>query len=141
MEFKGFIISSILLGLFIFAMIQGFTYLAVENDVSNPLRDNEAINSTVNELETELEDLDNSTQDIRDAFTEDKTSVETGFLLLGSIIDAGTNLGGILVTIYKLSLGLIAETLGVSSLVFAVMVAILLITLILLAWSLYKSGR
>ena len=141
MEFKGLIISSVLIGLFIVAMLQGFNYLASENQVQNPLTQDTAVNNSLNSLNQDLSDLNRTSNNIRSAFDSEKSTFATGFLLFGSILDASKQLMNFIVNIFQISFDLITEKLGVPPLILGVFASIVLITAVLLAWKLVKGGE
>ncbi len=67
MEFRNLILTTLLAGLFIFAMISGSVFLALDNNANNSLLENEAINSTFMAIQQDLNDSAKSGDNIKSA--------------------------------------------------------------------------
>jgi len=139
--FKSLIIGALLVGLFIVAFLQGFNQLAIDNDKPNVLLENDALNRTITSINTSIKDVDATVNKTKVKFEEEKSSVATGFFLLESIFSAGRTFTTMVVAVFTGTFTAFAEILGVPTIVIGVVTAILLISVILMLWSLYKTGR
>ena len=141
MEFKGLIITTLLVGLFIVAMINGSILLSHANNQNSSLMENEAINSTFGDMQTELDDVQRVSDSTKDSFEKEKVTITGGFLLLSSIINAGKVFTSVITNVYSLTFGLVADVLGINDIILGVLTGIIVISGILLTWRLYKAGE
>ena len=141
MEFKGLIITTLLVGLFIVAMINGSILLSHANNQNSSLMENEAINSTFGDMQSELDDVQRVSDSTKDSFEKEKVTITGGFLLLSSIINAGKVFTSVITNIYSLTFGLVADVLGINDIILGVLTGIIVISGILLTWRLYKAGE
>ena len=141
MEFKGLIITTLLVGLFIVAMINGSILLSHANNQNSSLMENEAINSTFGDMQTELDDVQRVSDSTKDSFEKEKVTITGGFLLLSSIINAGKVFTSVITNVYILTFGLVADVLGINDIILGVLTGIIVISGILLTWRLYKAGE
>jgi len=140
-EFRNLIILGLLTGLFIFALVNISISLTNENNVNNTLLENEAINKSFGYLQSNLSDSQSKSETSKTGFEVENPTVGTDSFLFSSIISAGKVFTGMWRGVYDITFSLFTETLGINPVVMGVITSILLITIILLAWSLYKSGR
>ncbi len=141
MNFRSLIIGAMLTSLFVIAMMNGHIFLSQENNVNASLLDEEDINRVYTQLNSSLNDAQESASNVRTAFEDEKPNLLAGFFLLESIINAAKALGSILVNIFNLTFGVMISKLGIPPLFFGVMTAILLIMMVFLAWKLFKQGE
>lgn len=141
MNFKDYIIGVVLLGIFIFAMMSGNVLLSKQNNANNTLMENEAVNRTFGNLTTILGNISNESQTAKTKFEQEKSSIATGFFLLGTILSIGKTFITMMVSVYNLTFGLIASVLGVSKMVINVLAGIFIVIMVLSAWALYKTGK
>lgn len=141
MDFKNLTIIMLLLGLFIFAIMSASIGLTSENNVNNTLMESESINSTFGNLQTQLETTQSTTNGTKSAFEQETPTLGTDSFLFSSIINAGKVFTTLISSIFNLTFGLISEVLGISPIILGVLSAILLLSIILLAWKLYKTGK
>lgn len=140
MELRGLLINVLLVGTFIFAMISVSVFLTSENNVNNTLMDNSAINSTFKSIETELQTKQSETNETKTSFEKDDVTIGDE-LTFGSIIGAGRKYGSMVIEILILPLVLVSQILNVNSIILGVIGAIILATIVFLAWSLYRTGK
>jgi len=140
-EFRNIVITGLLIGLFAFALMNISISLTNENDVNNSLLENEAINRSFGYLESNLSSTQDKSETSKTGFESENPTVGTDSFLFSSIISAGKVFTGMWRGVYDVTFSLFTETLGISPIVIGVITSILIITITLLAWSLYKSGR
>ena len=132
---KFMFIGFIVLSLFSFIIL-----FQSENTVSNPIIENELINRTFGNLETQLEDAGTQTEAARFLFVSDIPLVAFASLILKSIVSAGTTFNSLIAGVFSILLILPVEVLGLSEVITSVLVAVLGIAIIFGLWSVYKLG-
>jgi hypothetical protein len=140
MEFRNLIVSFLLVGLVAVAMI-AFAFKLQEQNNINSLATSPTIGATYGNLSNALGGGSADAQDQKESFDSDPTSQSFGGIIFTTIISAGRTFGDSVLLIYNIIAGGIGSTLGISSNVLAVFSTILIVSLILLAWSLYRLGR
>jgi hypothetical protein len=138
---KQMLITSLLIGLFIFAMVSFAVEFGTQNDANQTILDNEAINSTYVDLESDLNTAINTTESQRGGFFKDIPVIGEISVILNSIVGTVRVFIELMKGFYDLTLGLIAKTLGINPIIMGVITAIILMTTILLAWRVYRSGE
>lgn len=139
--FMKLIFTGLLVGLFTIAMISGGIHLAANNNSTSPLLDSDAINRTFSSLISNATSSQDLTESQRQTFEKEVPTVGTDSFLFSSIIGAGKVFTGMWRDMFDLTFGLMAEALDLSPIILGLFVSMLLIAIILLAWSLYKAGR
>lgn len=140
-EFREIVINGLLIGLFIFSITSFGIYLADDNSVNNTILENEAFNNTFGDLGGELSDVQTTSQSQSNVQDVDVPTEESESLPLKSAPKMATAFKSMWRNIYELTIGLISSVFGISPIVTGTITAILLITMILLTWSLIKTGR
>jgi hypothetical protein len=140
MEFKSFYFSMLLVGLCVVGIF-GFV-ISVQNNysVQNPIVNNSNM-AFVNNLTTTLGGTQATATNAQNATYSAPPSVDTGGLMLTTIVSGGQILTGTIQAIYDGTIGFVANILGVSSIVIVVFSAMLIGGLILMIWSLIRLGR
>jgi len=141
MEFRGLLIGVLLTGLFIVSMLTGYSILAEQNNEENILMKDSSINSSVQNISDAITNIDRTASNITTAFQEERSSFSFGFLLLSSLLDAGRQMTTMIIAIFSGSFTMASTTLGIPSIVLGIFTAIVLLSTVLLLWSVYKSGR
>jgi len=139
LEFRGMIISILLIGLFVFAMFSGGVFLASENHANVTLSKDASLNSMYTNLSYDLNNSANIANDVRKAFEKENPLI-TAVLLFKSVIYGGIQFTSLVVSIMGYMFGSIIETIGVGAIVISVISAIVLIILVFSAWRVYQAG-
>jgi len=141
---RSLVISILLVGLFIFAIMNFGIFLALSNN-SGTILENEAINKTFNELTTELEEVQSKAEAQKKSFFADIPVIGELTVILGTIVFVGKGMVEVTGGLFSLIAELIAITLGIgdtaAKAVLGVFSAIMVFSLVLLAWSVYRSGK
>jgi len=135
------IIMAVMIGLFVFAFISFGTQLSLDNDTNNSVLDNDVINRSFFNIQSELSDTIVTAEGQRESFFKDVPIIGEISLFLKSITGVTRVFFSTLINFYNLFTTLIAETMGVSTIILNGMVALVLISTVLLAWSVYRSGQ
>jgi len=142
MNMRSLIISALLIGLFMYAMISFGAQLAIDNEANQSILDHDSINDSFRGLDTQLGNAQDQAQSQRVGFEGENIEDErSDSLLFLSIVSAARVFTSMLINIYNLTFGLASETLGINPVIIGVFSAILLIVLLLMAWRLIKTGE
>lgn len=140
-NFRTLIVASLITGLFLFSMISLVIQMSTDNEIDAIILQNENINRTFSQLGGNLSNAQGVAQSQRLGFESEVPTVGTNSFLFESIIGAGKVFTGMWRNIYDITFGLLSTTLGVDPIIIGTLISILLIIIVLLAWSLYKIGR
>lgn len=146
--FKGIVIPLLLAGVFAFAMISFGVQMQLDNSASSTLLNNTRINSTYTSLITNLNDTQTVYQQQAEDFSSDQPEESRGgeSILLISIVGAWNVFSKAPVALYDITVGLAFDILFGGSeesgfgLVFGILAAILILSLVLFAWKLIRTG-
>lgn len=140
--FKEFVIGFILIGLFWYAFLNFGVQLSSDNNANISILDNQAINNSFTNIESNLNTLKDSTETNKKTFFAGEPeesalglNVKQSFAI-ARIVSVGF-LSSIFTTIYEL----ITITLGINSVVFGVFSAIFIFTFIFLIVKLLRTGQ
>ena len=139
-ELREVVITSLLVGLFVFALVSFGTTLSGHNNPNSTILQDPVINDSFWELQEELNQTQGTSEGQRESFFSDIPIIgEVSVILKGlnSIIKVFTTT---LKNMYQLTFGVIGSSLGISPLVMNVFLAIITISIIFLAWRVLKSG-
>jgi len=139
-SFYELFISFMLIALAIFSMFAFIISVQGENQVSEKFVDNSLINNTYSELESDLEGLRDKSQSQKTLFEEERPTAGFGTLLLYSIVSSGKVFNSMITGVFNLLIKLPTVFLGLDPVVTSVISTMLLITVIIGLWILYKLG-
>lgn len=140
MSVKSIIIGSILVGIFTFAIIMFAYQLPIENGVNNSIANDPRVAVLVTSMNSSLQssfELANSTQQ---SFNQDNPLAAFGSLVLTSIVGVVKVLGTLPVAFFNAVFAFSNDVLGIPPIVTTAVIAILVISIVLLAWRLYRIG-
>jgi len=129
-----------LIGLFVYAGISFIVTTQRENNVDLTILDNEIINRTYRNLEIDLSEAGTEVQGQRETFESEIPERGFGSLIIFGIVSVAQKFMGMIISIYNIFIVLPSAILGIPKIVTSVLSAILLVTLILLAWKVYRAG-
>ena len=139
-SFRETWINFILIGVLVFSLISFIVVIQNENSVENGILENQLINSTFNRLAEELNASGGETQKQRGIFEKEVPVRSFGSLIIFTIVGVTQNFMSIIVTIFNILIVLPAQILGVSPVVISAIGSILIVSLVLLAWRVYRIG-
>lgn len=139
-SFREVFVTFALIGVFVFAGISFIVTTQLDNDVENTILENEVINKTYTNLETDLGDFGSETQTQKESFESEIPERGFGSLIIFAIIGVGQRFTGMITGVYNIFIVLPASILGISPVVIGVLSAMLMVSLILLVWRLYRTG-
>lgn len=141
MGFKSLIVGAVLVGLVVIALLQGFTSLANENNATNVLMENDIIESRYETINDTLYDLNTTAQAAKENLESDSSNFVTGFFFLNSILNIAKSFTSVLVASLTGVFVMIQSSIGIPPIVTGVFMGILIISLVLAAWRMFKSGQ
>ena len=140
MEFKDLINSSILAGICIFGLLSFAFIFQANNNAQVSLSNNSLINSSFGQLQGNLTDSYATTSSQKENFEKEQPTIGTDSFIFTTIISTGTKVTSIMVNMLNILTKLIGQTLGISPVIIYGIIAIITITIIFLAWRVYKQG-
>jgi len=129
-----------LIGLVIFSLFAFSTSFQEENDVEDPFIENSVMNSTFFGLRTNLDELRGKSQAQKTLFESENPTSGFGTILLFSIVSTGKVFNGMVVAVFNTIIKLPVTFLGMDPIVVSVISAILILSIIIGLWVLYKLG-
>ena len=139
MQFKNFIITAIMIGVFIFAMIFFASNLAIDNSADVKLTDNPPIKSAYESLNSTLKETRETAEGQKNS-TELEVPTAGDSVLLFSITKVISVFRGVVTGIYNITFVLLASTLGIPVFFLNIMFGVLVMIGVLAAWRLYRVG-
>ena len=139
-SFRELFITFALIGVFVFASIGFIVQTQIDNDVDSTILENEVINKTYTNLETDLDDFGSKAQTQKESFESEIPERGFGSLIIFAIIGAGQKFTGMITGVYNIFIVLPASVLGISPIVIGVLTAMLVVSLVLLIWRVYRAG-
>ncbi len=139
-SFREVFITFALIGVFVFAGISFIVQAQLDNDIENTILENEVINKTYSNLEVDLGGFGANTTAQKGTFDTEIPERGFGSLIIFGIVGIGQKFTGMVVGVYNIFIVLPASILGVPSIVISVMTSILVVSLVLLAWRVYRAG-
>jgi len=139
-KFFNLFLSFMLIGLVIFSLFAFSTSFQEENDVEDPFIENSVMNSTFFGLRTNLDELRGKSQAQKTLFESENPTSGFGTILLFSIVSTGKVFNGMVVAVFNTIIKLPVTFLGMDPIVVSVISAILILSIIIGLWVLYKLG-
>ena len=135
-------ITFALIGIFILCMVNFGVQMALDNESNNSILDNAQINESFGSgLRANLSSFQGKSEAERGIFEKDNPKVGAGFFMLDAIMGAGRIFTGMIVGVFNLILMPLETIIGIDKAILGVIISILLVSLVLLAWRVYKAGE
>lgn len=135
-QFTNFAIIGIMVLASIFFIVQTQT----DNDTNTSILENQIINSTFTKLQDNLTAYSSTTQQQRENFEGEIPERGFGSLLIFSIVTVWQTFMSLTIGVYNILIVVPASVLGVSPIIIGVLDSILIVTLLLLGWRIYRVG-
>ncbi len=139
-SFLELFVKYMFVGLIVLSLFSFIILFQSENNVADPFVDNELINSTFNDLRTNLEGLEGQTQTQKDLFETEDPKTGFGSLILKSIVSSGKTFNSMIVGVLNILITLPVVFLGLDRVVVSVLMTVLGIIIIFGLWTVYKLG-
>lgn len=140
MGFKTLWISFVLIALVVFALMSFIVQFQTDQGDSTIL-ENTVFNKSYQALQTNLTSFSATAQGQKENFESDPPTVSFGALVVFAIVSSGQIFSGMIIALYNIFIVLPATFLGIPEIVISVLSAVLLVTIILVLWRLYKQGE
>lgn len=121
----------------IFAFIVSFQN---ENNAGNKIMDNEVMNDTYFSLDEDLTSFQDQSQTQKTLFESETPTGGFGTILLFSILSVGKVFNGMIVGIFNTLIKLPVVFLGLDIVVVSILSTLIIITILLGLWTVYKLG-
>jgi hypothetical protein len=110
------------------------------NEVDNTILENQLINNTFEKLQTNLTNVGGATQTQRGNFESEIPERGFGSLIIFSIVAVTQKFTALIIGIFNIFVILPSSILGISPVVTGAIGSILIVSLVLLAWRVYRLG-
>lgn len=146
---KTLIISVLLVGLFMYALIGFAVQFQTDMDANETIlnEDDSNLNATYGALKTNLTGAEDTANATRTSFESEEAKSEFGSLTFKSIVGVGKSFTGTMANFFNIIFNLLKVVLGLDdddnasfTVVIGTLGAIFLVTVIFLAWRSYRSG-
>lgn len=131
---------ALLVGLFTIALINFSVNLTESNDVNGSLMTDPNLNSSFTDIQTELEASKSVAEGIRSSFFGQIPIIGDIAVILGYIFGTTKQIFALIRGLFELYFELIQTYMGIPPIVTTVFTTIIVLTLILLAWRVYRAG-
>jgi len=138
-SFRNFIISLLLLGLFVLAIGNFIVTTQLNNGVNDTILNDPNFNATFTSIQSDLGNVEDQGQAQREGLEGENPTTGSNNLIFDSISGI-KRFTATTVSISDLTFGLIASTIGVSGLVLSVFLGMILIVGGILFWRVIRSG-
>ena len=141
MNAYGLISAFIFSALFVIAFLSFGFNLAIDNNATSTILDDPLINATFVALESQLNQDSKIVNSSKTGFESEDIKENAADVILPSIKSVGTTFFGMSTTIYNLIFLLAFNILNIPSIVLVTMAILIGISIVFLAWKLYRSGQ
>ena len=139
-DFMELFSSFMLIGLAVLSMFAFGIGFQEENNAPDQFIDNSLMNSTYGNLRTQLGELRDESQAQKTLFESENPTSGFGTILLFSIVSSGKVFNGMVVGVFNTIIKLPVVFLGLDPIIISVLSALLILTIIIGLWRLYKLG-
>ena len=139
-SFQELFITFSIVSLFVFGTISFVVLFQQENGVTETILANDLINSTFIDLGANIADQSVSSNSSQDAFNSEVPAPGFGSLIIFAIVGVAQTFTSLITTIWNIIIILPLSILGVPTEVANVFGSILIVSLIFLAWRVYRVG-
>lgn len=139
-KFYEMFISFMLIGLVVVAMLGFGSLVQDQNNVDSPFMDNTLMNNSYGNLSNSLQGFRTTAQTQKDLFESENPTSGFGTILLFSIVSSGKVFNGMIVGVFNTLIKLPVVFLGLDPLIVSVLTTMLILSIIIGLWIVYKLG-
>ena len=139
-SFQELFTNFMLIGLVVLSMFAFGVFFQQENSVDTPFIENTLMNNTYHSLYTNLNSLRDESQAQKTLFESENPTGGFGTILLFSIVSSGKVFNGMVVGIFNTLIKLPVVILGIDPVIVSVLSTLLILTIIIGLWIVYKLG-
>ena len=139
-SFQQTFYNFMLLAVVVLAMLSYTFIIQDDNDAAQPLAQNDLFNGTAARLGANLTNAENASQIQQGIFSDEKPQSGFGSIVLFGIVSAGKTFTTLVYDIFGAIFRVPMIVLGIDSQIVSTIISILIITLIIGVWIVYKLG-
>ncbi len=139
-KFYEFFINFMLIGLVVLSLFAYGVAFQEENNVENKFIEDSLMNDTYSNLRTDLGSLRDTSQAQKTLFESENPTSGFGTILLFSIVSSGKVFNGMIVVLFNSLIKLPVTVLGLDPIIVSVLSTMLILTIIIGLWIVYKLG-
>lgn len=139
-EFKGLIVNFMMVALLVMSLFSFIVITQEENKAADPIKNNELFNSSFNNLIEVIDDSTAQAQDKYDVFNSEDPTPGFGSIVLFGIVSVGKTFSSIVFGTFGAIIKFPLVILGIPETVYNIILLLLIITVIVGVWLLYKLG-
>ena len=139
-KFFDLFVNFMLVGLVVLSMFAFGVFFQEENGAEDPFMDNSLMNSTYSQLRTNLGGLSEQSQAQKTLFESENPTSGFGTILLFSIVSTGKVFNSMIIGVFNTLIKLPVVFLGLEPIIVSVISTILILTIIIGLWIVYKLG-
>ena len=139
MEMKGILISSVLAGIFIIALISFGSQFAVQNKINSTILNESAIVVINNSITNRLISIESGNKDQYESLKQSDPNKDSDVSIL-TVSKVAFSLPSLILDIFKSIFELFTKYLGISPLIISTLIGIVIIIMIMMGVSLIKRG-
>lgn len=140
MSFKEYAVGFVLIGVFTLALLVFGIQIANENDAQQNINQDPRIATLYYSINSSLGLAYNYANDSKASFEQDNGFLSFGSLVFNSIVGVGITITKIPILIYDAVMLFLSDVLGIPPIIINSGLAIILITIVLLLWRVYRIG-
>lgn len=133
-------VNFVLLGLVVFSLMAFVVQFQTDNG-QDTILENEIFNRSYQGLQSNLTSFRDTSQSQKENFEADPPTVSFGALVVFAIVSAGQIFASMILSVYNVFIILPASFLGIPEVVIGVFTSIIILSIILLLWKLFKTGE
>ena len=139
-KFYDLFVSFMMIGLVVLSLFAFSTSFQEENEVENKIMDNTLMNNTYYQLRVDLGGLRDQSQAQKTLFESENPTSGFGTILLFSIVSTGKVFNGMIIGLFNTLIKLPVAILGLDPIIVSVLSTLLILTIIIGLWIVYKLG-
>lgn len=139
-KFYDLFVNFMLVGLVILSLFAFGSFFQSDNNIDNQFMENSLMNDTYGSLREDLGGLRDQSQAQKTLFESENPTSGFGTILLFSIVSTGKVFNGMVVGVFNTLIKLPVVFLGLDSVIVSVISTILILTIIIGLWIIYKLG-
>ena len=139
-KFYELFINFMLVGLVVLSLFAFSSFFQDDNNAENKFMENTLMNDTYGDLRTDLGGLRDQSQAQKTLFESENPTSGFGTILLFSIVSTGKVFNGMVVGVFNTLIKLPVVFLGLDPVIVSVISTMLILTIIIGLWIIYKLG-
>lgn len=139
-KFSNLFMNFMLIGIVILSLFSYIVITQEENNIEDKFVSDPLINKTYENLKVELGGLEDQSQAQKTLFESENPTSGIGTILLFSVVSVGKVFNGMIIGLFNTLIELPTVILGLDALTLSVIGTMLILTIILGLWIIYKLG-